>query len=408
MGTSSVTTADRMNVPRMTANDATIRRSAIDEVSTCEPSRVASSFAVSSAATHAPPAPLRPAPLHLSPLPLVDGFGRVHRSLRISVTDRCNIRCQYCMPEVASFLPTNQLLTFEEIAQFVQIAATFGIRDVRITGGEPLMRPNLEQLLNKLRDIPNIGALALTTNGMLLADQLGGLVAAGLRRVNISLDTLNEQVFRKLSRRAGLDRVLAGIEAAASDPRLEVRLNALVMREVNYDGVLELIDFARQRDLPIRFIEFMPLDAERAWNRTQMVSGDEMRGRLSGRFGALVPLERIDPSQPSTDYTFADGRGIVGFIDSVSKPFCGGCDRLRLTAEGKLRNCLFGRDEWDVRELLRADGDRDGCSRATHPADREQAVESMLRACLSAKRAAHGIDAADFAPPERAMFQIGG
>ena len=334
------------------------------------------------------------------PLPLIDGFGRVHRSLRISVTDRCNIRCQYCMPEIASFLPANQLLSFEEITEFVRIAATLGLRDVRITGGEPLMRPQLEVLLRCLHAINGIDELALTTNGMLLASQLDRLVAAGLRRINISLDTLNESVFQRLSRRAGLDQVLAGIDAAASDPRVKVRLNALVMREVNLGEVLDLVEFARQRSLPIRFIEFMPLDAEKSWSRAQMVSGDEMRSRLVARFGPLVPLERHDPSQPSSDYTFADGCGSVGFIDSVSQPFCGACDRLRLTADGKLRNCLFGREEWDVRTLLRVSAD----DRAVTAS----ALESTLRACLAAKRAAHGIDADDFAPPERAMFQIGG
>jgi cyclic pyranopterin phosphate synthase len=347
-------------------------------------------------------------------LPLADPFGRVHRSLRISVTDRCNIRCQYCMPEVATFLPSDRLLSFDEIAEFVRTAATLGLRDLRITGGEPLMRPQLEQLIAQLSAIDAIEDVALTTNGMLLAEHCEALVAAGLRRVNISLDTLNEEVFRRLSRRSGLDRVLEGIAAATAQPRLQVRLNALVMRDVNYDEVLELVEFARQRALPIRFIEFMPLDAERAWKRTQMVSGDELRARLATRYGGLVALPRRDPSQPSNDYTFADGAGVVGFIDSVSQPFCGACDRLRLTADGKLRNCLFGLEEWDVRSLLRGQACQPTTARGSPSSARQGIspraadIESVIRACLSAKRAAHGIDASDFSPPERAMFQIGG
>lgn len=323
-------------------------------------------------------------------LPLVDRFGRVHRSLRISVTDRCNIRCQYCMPEVATFLSSNKLLTFEQITQFVQAVVPLGIQEVRITGGEPLMRPGLAELFRMLRSIDQLADIALTTNGMMLSEQLDGLVEAGLRRINISLDTLNEEVFQRLSRRQGLDKVLDGIDAAASDSRVKVRLNALVMRDVNLSEVLDLVAFARDRLLPLRFIEFMPLDAERAWNRSQMVSGKEMRERIATRFGELTPLNRLDPSQPSVDYGFADGKGVVGFIDSVSQPFCSGCDRLRLTADGKIRNCLFGQEEWDIRQLSLEE------------------IPAVVRDCLAAKRAAHGIDAQDFSPPERAMFQIGG
>lgn len=323
-------------------------------------------------------------------LPLVDRFGRVHRSLRISVTDRCNIRCQYCMPEVANFLSSSRLLTFEQIARFVTAVVPLGIREVRITGGEPLMRPGLAELFKMLSSIDQLANIALTTNGMLLAEQLDGLVNAGLRRINISLDTLNEEVFRRLSRREGLDKVLDGIDAAAKDSRVQVRLNALVMRDINLGEVLDLVQFARERRLPLRFIEFMPLDAERAWNRAQMVSGKEMRDLITSRFGPLTPLDRVDASQPSIDYGFADDKGVVGFIDSVSQPFCSGCDRLRLTADGKIRNCLFGQEEWDIRQLS------------------SEEIPTIVRDCLSAKKAAHGIDEQNFSPPERAMFQIGG
>ena len=331
---------------------------------------------------------------HRQPLPLIDSFGRVHRSLRISVTDRCNIRCQYCMPEVAQFMQADRLLSFAEIAAFVKVVATLGIRKLRITGGEPLMRPELPKLFELLRTIEGVEEIALTTNGMLLAEQIEALAGAGLQRVNISLDTLSEATFQRLSRREGVDKVIAGIDAALSCPGMAVRLNALVMRDVNLADVLPLVQFARDRQVTMRFIEFMPLDAERAWNREQMVSGEELRRVIEDSFGQLVKIPGLNAAQPSNDYRFSDGQGVVGFIDSVSQPFCGGCDRLRLTADGKLRNCLFGREEWDVRSLL-----RDGVSGS---------LTATIRECIAAKRAAHGIDAADFAPPERAMFQIGG
>ncbi len=333
-------------------------------------------------------------PAAAQPLPLIDSFGRLHRSLRISVTDRCNIRCQYCMPEIASFMQSDKLLSFEEIHALVEVVATLGIRKLRITGGEPLMRPNLARLLSMLSGVKGIEDIALTTNGMLLADQISELAAAGLKRVNISLDTLSEETFRKLSRREGLDAVLAGIEAALAQPGMGVRLNALVMRDINLDDVYALVEFARERKITLRFIEFMPLDAERSWNRQQMVSGAELRAALEERYGPLVKAVSTDPAQPSTDYTFADGQGELGFIDSVTQPFCSGCDRLRLTADGKLRNCLFSREEWDVRTWLRS-------------FDAAQ-LETTIRQCLAAKRAAHGIDAVDFVQPQRAMFQIGG
>lgn len=334
------------------------------------------------------------APMPPRLLPLIDTFGRVHRSLRISVTDRCNIRCQYCMPEVAQFMNSERLLSFEEIEAFARISATLGIRKLRITGGEPLMRPQLPELLRLLCKIDGIEDIALTTNGMLLAEQLDSLVSSGLKRVNISLDTLSETTFQRLTRRQGVDRVIEGIQAALSRPDLVVRLNALVMRDVNMQDVLPLVEFARQHHVTLRFIEFMPLDAERSWNRQEMVSGADMRSVIESNFGQLVKCDAKDPAQPATDYTFVDGRGVLGFIDSVTQPFCSGCDRVRLTADGKLRNCLFSREEWDVRPLLRL--------------NRTEELEAAIRECITAKRAAHGIDAAGFTPPDRAMFQIGG
>lgn len=328
---------------------------------------------------------------------LVDRFGRVHRALRISVTDACNIRCQYCMPATgAQFLPQQRLLSFVDIAAFVRVASRMGIRKVRLTGGEPLLRPKLHELVAALRGIPDLQQLALTTNGMLLDQQLDDLVAAGLDRVNISLDTLSEPTFRQLARRDGLARVLAGIEATRRYPDLQVRLNALILRDVNLSDVCELVQFAVQRGMTMRFIEFMPLDSDRSWSAQRVVTGRELRGLIEQQLGPLRPCHASDPSQPAHDFEFVDGRGRVGFIDPVSQPFCGSCDRLRLTADGKIRNCLFGREEWDVASVLRG------------AATDERLLIDRLRQCTWAKHAAHGIDAPDFQPPARAMYQIGG
>lgn len=327
---------------------------------------------------------------------LVDKFGRVHRSLRVSVTDVCNIRCQYCMPaEDVRFLPRSRLLSYEQIAQFVNAVSKWGIRRVRITGGEPLTRPGLDELVRRLRSIGTIDDIALTTNGMLLGDQVDALESAGLDRVNISLDTLSEATFKRLSRRNGIEQVIEGIDRAVASS-LNVKLNALVLRDVNSQDVLQLIRFAAERDVPMRFIEFMPLDADGAWNDTRMVSGAELRDMIAQEFGPLTSIERSTKSQPAQEYRLPTGARI-GFIDSVSTPFCGGCDRLRLTAEGKIRNCLFGTEEWDVSGLL------------SRPAEvNENRVKEVVQACLAAKHAAHGIADPDFRPPQRAMYQIGG
>ncbi len=327
-------------------------------------------------------------------LPLVDRFGRVHRSLRISVTDACNIRCQYCMPADVRFQPREQHLSFGEITALVKVTAQMGVCNLRITGGEPLLRPRLHELVSMLRDVEGVEELALTTNGMLLAEQMTCLADAGLTRVNISLDTLSESKFKQLTRRDGLDRVLEGIAAAIATPGVQVKLNALVLRDLNLDDVLDIVEFAQQRDVAIRFIEFMPLDGERNWTRDRMVRGDELRQLISRHLGPLTPVPAADASQPATDYRLAGG-GRVGFIDSVSQPFCGKCDRLRLTADGKLRNCLFGREEWDVAALLQQGADT-------------QELQRLLAAAVRAKHAAHGIAEPGFQPPQRAMYQIGG
>lgn len=331
----------------------------------------------------------------VEPAPLIDRYGRVHRSLRISVTDVCNIRCQYCMPaELASFLPRERHLGFEQIARLVQIVAPLGLSKLRLTGGEPLLRPNLDQLVAKLAGSRGVDEVALTTNGILLAEQLPDLVRAGVRRINISLDTLREGTFQQLSRRAGLDRVLQGISAALDFPHVTVRLNSLVLRDVNLDDVVSLVEFARERSITLRFIEFMPLDASREWSEGRMVSGAELRSVIADRFGELRAVEVCDPSQPASDYLLPGG-GRVGFIDTVTKPFCRSCDRLRLTSDGKLRNCLFSQQEWEVGSLLRGSAE-------------SAEIECVVRACLLAKHPSHGIAESDFQPPSRAMYQIGG
>ena len=327
---------------------------------------------------------------------LIDSFARIHTSLRISVTDRCNIRCVYCMPAAGiRFLPRRDLLSFEEMAKFARIVARLGVEKIRITGGEPLVRHDLHRLVAMLAEVPGIRDIALTTNGILLGQQAERLRRAGLQRVNISLDGLSEETFRRISRRAGLDQVLEGISAARLAGFEAVRLNAVSIRGITESEVVPLGRFARQQGLQVRFIEFMPLDAEDQWQAEEVLTGGEVRAILEAEFGPLVPIERHDPAQPATDFTFADRVGRVGFINSVSEPFCGSCNRLRITSEGKVRNCLFSTVEWDARRLL-----RDGSSDAQ--------IAQLVRNCVAAKRAGHGSDQPEFARPERAMYQIGG
>jgi len=328
--------------------------------------------------------------------PLVDTLGRVHTSLRISVTDRCNIRCFYCMPdENVAFRPRHEILSFEEMTRLVRLLATVGINKIRLTGGEPLVRADLPTLVAQLAQVPGIEEIALTTNGILLEEQAAALKAAGLTRLNISLDTLTEETFRRISRRDGLDRVLAGIAAAKRVGFERIRLNAVAIRGITEPEVVPLVNFAREQGLEMRFIEFMPLDAEQTWQHDQVLTGDEIRRLIEAAIGPLEPAARPDPSQPASDFRLVDGSGAVGFINPVSEPFCSDCNRLRLTAEGKLRNCLFSMVEWDVRTLVR--------NQAT-----DAEVLQLVRDCVAAKKPGHGIDSPEFLRPERAMYQIGG
>lgn len=330
------------------------------------------------------------------PAPLVDGFGRVHSNLRISVTDRCNLRCFYCMPaENVVFRPRAEILSFEEIARFVRIVASLGVDKLRLTGGEPLVRHGLPRLVAMLTATPGIRDVALTTNGMLLTEQADDLYRAGLKRLNVSLDTLDPRKFEEMTRRQGLQRVLDGIFAARRAGFERIKVNAVAIRGVNDDEIVPLVRFAREHDLEMRFIEFMPLDADAAWQNEQVLPGAEILAAIEREIGPLEPVEGSDPSQPATDYQFADGSGRVGLINPVSQPFCSTCNRLRLTAEGKVRNCLFSTVEWDARDLLRGGAD-------------DAEIEALVRSSIAAKKAAHGINTDEFVKPERAMYQIGG
>ncbi len=330
------------------------------------------------------------------PAPLVDRFGRIHRSLRVSVTDRCNVRCSYCMPaEAVQFRPRQEILRFEEIERFVRAVVPLGIHRIRVTGGEPLVRRDVVTLVRRLAGIPGVDDLSMTTNGMLLEQCADRLRQAGLQRLNVSLDAVREETFRRITRRNGLERVIAGIDAARQAGFEKIRLNAVSLIGITEDEVVPLAEFARSRDLELRFIEFMPLDADGHWHAEGVLSGATVRGLLEAHFGPLVALFRDDPSQPAVDFAFADGGGRIGFINPVTEPFCGDCNRLRLSAEGQLRNCLFSTENWDVRALLRG-------------AASDEAVADRVRACLMAKKAGRGSDDFQFVRPPRAMYQLGG
>jgi cyclic pyranopterin phosphate synthase len=328
--------------------------------------------------------------------PLVDRLGRIHQSLRISVTDRCNIRCFYCMPnENVQFKPRDEILSFEEIVRFVRVVAQMGVHRLRITGGEPLVRAELPKLVAQLAELPVIDDLALTTNGILLLEQAQTLRDAGLQRLNVSLDTLQEEVFQRITRRAGLDRVLAGIAAAMQAGFQHIRLNAVAIRGLTEAEIVPLAHFARERGLELRFIEYMPLDAEHHWHVDSVLDGETIHRSLEAEFGPLSPVEPPHPSQPAVDFEYADGGGRIGLIHPVSQPFCENCDRLRLTAEGQVRNCLFSTTEWDARALLRGGASDDD-------------IAALVRDCVWSKAPAHGIGSDQFVQPERAMYQIGG
>lgn len=327
---------------------------------------------------------------------LIDSFGRSHNNLRVSVTDRCNLRCFYCMPEHdPEFMPKERLLTFEEIERVVRVGTTQGIDRVRLTGGEPLVRRELHKLVAAIVRLPGIKDVGLTTNGIFLAEQAAELRAAGLTRLNISLDALDPETFRKMTRRDGFDKVLEGIQVAKETGFLPIKLNAVSVRGLTENQIIPFGELARQGDVDVRFIEFMPLDAENEWERDKVLFAHEIIETLEGAFGPLDPLPTKDHRAPASHYRFRDGRGTIGLIASVSRPFCGSCNRFRLTADGKMRNCLFSLEETDVRDLLRQGGT-------------DEQIAAAMRQCIAAKKEGHEINSARFIQPERPMHSIGG
>jgi GTP 3',8-cyclase len=346
---------------------------------------------------------------------LSDSHGRIIRDLRVSVTDRCNFRCVYCLPESDAaadfyqrrFAPPSQpipihhrwqpqanILTFEEIERTLRLAVALGIQKVRLTGGEPLLRQKIENLVDRLARIPGLKDLAMTSNGFLFPAKARLLKEAGLRRISFSLDSLDKESFKKITGRDGLEQVLASIQLAKELGLEPVKVNAVIIRGINDHEIEALAEFARDQHVSFRFIEFMPLDSSRTWQKDLVVPGHEMLRRLRERF-SLVPVAPENPAETARRWAFPEGRGEIGIIAPVSEPFCGHCNRIRLTADGKIRTCLFSLGEHDLRAQL-----RDGVS--------DEQVCEFLRSTVLQKEARHHIGEPEFVQPERTMSCIGG
>ena len=324
---------------------------------------------------------------------LLDKFGRQITDLRIAVTDRCNFRCVYCRSaDPENHMAVRELLTWEEFGRLAHVLVGLGIRKVRVTGGEPLVRHGVEEFIARLRRL-GVQDLSMTTNGHLLAERCDRLVRAGLHRINISLDSLDPQKFQRVTRTRAFDKVMTGIEAAQNSPLRPVKVNAVLVRGLNDDEVEAFGEFARQRDVIVRFIEFMPLDADRHWTRALVVTAEEVKRRIEARWKLVpVPHER---SETARKYRFADGPGEIGLIAPVSEPFCGFCSRIRLTADGKLRTCLFSREDHDLKWLL-----RNGAG--------DEEIAGYIQSIVMEKEEGHRINEPDFVPPSRTMVFIGG
>jgi cyclic pyranopterin phosphate synthase len=327
--------------------------------------------------------------------PLVDSWGREIRSLRVSVTDKCNFRCTYCMPaEGLEWLRKDEILSFEQIARLVRVLAGMGVREVRLTGGEPLVRRDLPVLVEMIATTPGVEDLSLTTNGVLLDRLAGPLVAAGLRRINVSLDSLSHVRFAELTRRDALDQVLRGLEEAERYRELRpIKVNCVAMKGFTEEEVPALAELARRKPYVVRFLEFMPLDADEAWAGDKVLTGAEVRALVEKRW----PLVEI-PAKPSSTarrFRFADGVGEIGFVSPVSEPFCSTCDRIRLTADGQLRTCLFSRREWDLMTPL-----REGAS--------DEELAGLVRWAVRHKELKHRVSDPGFVRASRSMSQIGG
>jgi cyclic pyranopterin phosphate synthase len=327
--------------------------------------------------------------------PLLDSWRREIRSVRVSVTDKCNFRCRYCMPaEGLEWLERDELLAFEELERVVRVLASMGVDEVRLTGGEPLVRRDLPRLVGMLARVPGVRDLSLTTNGVLLDRFAGPLVDAGLQRLNVSLDSLSHVRFAEITRRDALNRVLAGLDEAERYPQLRpIKVNCVAIRGFTEEEVPALAELARRKPYVVRFIEFMPLDADEAWRGDDVLTGAEIRALIEERW----PLEEI-PAKPSSTarrFRFADGAGELGFVNPVSEPFCSSCDRIRLTADGQLRTCLFSRREWDLKAPLRA-----GAS--------DDELADVIRFAVRHKELKHKISDPGFVRANRSMSQIGG
>ncbi len=328
---------------------------------------------------------------------LVDSYGRHIKSMRVSITDRCNFRCRYCMPaEGLPWLPRDEILTYEELARIVRIAALMGVDQIRLTGGEPLVRRDVPEFIRMLTAIPDLRSISLTTNGTRLPQLAGPLAAAGLTRINVSLDSLVPHKFFQITRRNALEAVLAGLAALEAYPSIHpIKINAVAMKNFTEDEVLDFAALARRKPYIVRWIEFMPLDADQIWRKEDILSGGEIRAIIEAEYGPLVPIAEAGASETARRYRFADGIGEVGFINPVSEPFCATCDRIRLTAEGGLRTCLFSQTETDLRTLLRGGAD-------------DHAIEAAIRGAVLQKELKHYINDKRFVRSTRSMSMIGG
>ncbi len=327
---------------------------------------------------------------------LVDSYGRRIKNMRISLTDKCNFRCTYCMPaEGLPWMKKAEILSYEEIVRITRVAVSIGIEEIRLTGGEPLVRRDVPELIRQLHTIPNLHGISITTNGILLKQQAKALADAGLTRVNVSLDSLMREKFAKLTRRDQIDRVLEGLEEVEKYPSIHpIKINAVAIRNFSEEDVLDFVQFARNRAYVMRWIEFMPLDADQAWRKEDILTGGEVKAIIEAEYGPLVPVAG-DPAETARRYTFSDGIGEVGFINPVSEPFCATCDRIRLTADGQLRTCLFATVETDLRAVLRSGED-------------DEALAAALRRAVWHKELKHYIGDTRFKRASRSMSMIGG
>jgi cyclic pyranopterin phosphate synthase len=326
---------------------------------------------------------------------LRDVHGRQIRNLRISVTDRCNFRCVYCMPKDPHWMPHENIMTFEEIERFARVAVSAGIEKIRLTGGEPTARRDFPKLVGMVARVEGLRDLSMTTNGMLLRQQAGPLWDAGLRRINISLDTLKEEKFVHIARRDAFPEVMAGIEEAKRRGFSPLKINMVVMRGHNEDEVGAFAKLSREGPYHVRYIEFMPLDGDGIWSRDKVVPAAEILDRIRREVGDLETVSEGTLSDPARLFRFKDGQGDIGMIASVSEPFCFACDRIRITADGKIRTCLFSHGETDVLKLMRAGAD-------------DAAIAKTIVDAVWRKEAGHGINDPGFLQPKRAMYAIGG